>query len=773
MKHYALTDDLYIKMNARGKALSVFENFKAKFIQHLKEHDLPYDYFEENIDMKWTDLLWDYRDRNNTIDDQFMNLFCFITEMLFLETSEPREGDSPFRPNKIRGLIDYYKDEDSVNDLYAYLDLWANKEKASAFLESIFTTEDEPSKVKLFENRADIFSAVVNGENVSLPSKLLLFSVMKRLVYFEGEVDIDQFKDFIRIVRNLILNYRSFIRKKCSYSSDLRYGRHAIPIMQNFIDILAGKEDAYSCLIDYEICDINSEALELERQKARIIREKPEKKELIQNLEDLELFRSSIFNIIPYIEENDDEYLVENLKLLSEYHGPKMIQALLSIRDYGIRTGSSMYGDRCFYGYEKNWYSIFSYAGGKNHTQLICRFVEQFQNTESTHIGDCLDEIISENLPKISKSDWRYTIVKYYNTVRNYPHILDHPYFILAKENCSDGSTIVHRINGFIMNGYHAVPDYFEIKAKLGKICSGDIRSMGCDLDNEGRIHFAHVGGLTVSYNNEGSFTCLSRQEDNDWIHDTVEKFNSINKEEMDKVEKCVLLCRMLDDKSNDVYGNSDSSDEIDEDFISQYFNDDDLPDDDQDDSGEKSTTYTETSANPTTTDEMALYKDFMRNLLGEDTELPENFGKVFEEQVNSLTHEKVRTVVWKMWKEGKSAQEISREMSITTQYVYNLRDRGLRMLRHSSRCNKLKQGLTNEEALNQIKNNLKPDSSIDVLELSIPVYNIFRRAGINTVGDVEVLSQNDILQIPNIGRAALDELIRKLNVLGLKLRDE
>jgi hypothetical protein len=51
MEHYSLTDDLYIKMNARGKALSVFENFKAKFIQHLRDSGLPYNHFEDCKDM--------------------------------------------------------------------------------------------------------------------------------------------------------------------------------------------------------------------------------------------------------------------------------------------------------------------------------------------------------------------------------------------------------------------------------------------------------------------------------------------------------------------------------------------------------------------------------------------------------------------------------------------------------------------------------------------------------------------------------------------------
>ena len=36
LKQFNLSDDLYIKMNARGKPLTLFETFKARFQRHLK-----------------------------------------------------------------------------------------------------------------------------------------------------------------------------------------------------------------------------------------------------------------------------------------------------------------------------------------------------------------------------------------------------------------------------------------------------------------------------------------------------------------------------------------------------------------------------------------------------------------------------------------------------------------------------------------------------------------------------------------------------------------
>ena len=86
LEKFNLTDDLYIKMNSRGKKLTNFEIFKSKIIEIMKKYkqdDLLIE-FKNNIDNKWTDLLWEYRDKQkNTIDKPFIRLIYFITEMIY------------------------------------------------------------------------------------------------------------------------------------------------------------------------------------------------------------------------------------------------------------------------------------------------------------------------------------------------------------------------------------------------------------------------------------------------------------------------------------------------------------------------------------------------------------------------------------------------------------------------------------------------------------------------------------------------------------------
>lgn len=56
-ENYTLGDDLYVKMNARGLALTTFENFKASFEEELLEGDNKKS-FIKNIDTLWTNMFW-------------------------------------------------------------------------------------------------------------------------------------------------------------------------------------------------------------------------------------------------------------------------------------------------------------------------------------------------------------------------------------------------------------------------------------------------------------------------------------------------------------------------------------------------------------------------------------------------------------------------------------------------------------------------------------------------------------------------------------------
>ena len=59
---------------------------------------------------------------------------------------------------------------------------------------------------------------------------------------------------------------------------------------------------------------------------------------------------------------------------------------------------------------------------------------------------------------------------------------------------------------------------------------------------------------------------------------------------------------------------------------------------------------------------------------------------------------------------------------------------------------------------------------SIEELDLSVRPLNCLKRAGIYTVEDLIKKTEEDMLKVRNLGRKSLDEVIRKLEGIGLAL---
>ncbi|RKW39216.1 MAG: DNA-directed RNA polymerase subunit alpha, partial [Lachnospiraceae bacterium] len=63
-------------------------------------------------------------------------------------------------------------------------------------------------------------------------------------------------------------------------------------------------------------------------------------------------------------------------------------------------------------------------------------------------------------------------------------------------------------------------------------------------------------------------------------------------------------------------------------------------------------------------------------------------------------------------------------------------------------------------------------EMNIDELELSVRSYNCLKRAGINTVEELCSRTSDDMMKVRNLGRKSLEEVLQKLEELGLHLRE-
>lgn len=132
-KGHMLYDDLYVKMNARGKHHTPFENFKPRFIQfvasqyigkkkiHSKRGEVAYaDYFSYKTDHEWADMFWALRKDNHTTDDSFSGCLQYITQLLYGKNNQPAKADD--FDNSFNQYVQVYSIEEHLMLLFDSLD---------------------------------------------------------------------------------------------------------------------------------------------------------------------------------------------------------------------------------------------------------------------------------------------------------------------------------------------------------------------------------------------------------------------------------------------------------------------------------------------------------------------------------------------------------------------------------------------------------------------------------------------------------------------------
>lgn len=85
-----------------------------------------------------------------------------------------------------------------------------------------------------------------------------------------------------------------------------------------------------------------------------------------------------------------------------------------------------------------------------------------------------------------------------------------------------------------------------------------------------------------------------------------------------------------------------------------------------------------------------------------------------------------------------------------------------------------LSENAKNAEVMVEKEDNEKEkvlEMSIDELELSVRSYNCLKRAGINTVEELTNRTSEDMMKVRNLGRKSLEEVLAKLQELGLQLK--
>lgn len=367
---YGLSDSLYIKMNARGKVLSEFENFKAKFSNSLKhKHPVLIKEFSVKIDGSWCDMIWDFTkpseldgkmEKSNLVDVPLLNFIQYVTEMLYYHSGVDSEQDFHFDSELIEEV---YQLEDNLRFLIDSFDLFYNlgtkdhSKNIDSTFEKIYSESHVSGKVSLFESNVNLFERCIYKTSFDIREKLMFYSLILYGIKNTSSIeDTTNFKDYLRICRNYIFNINQF--QKDTVGSNLRKENYSA--ICNNLEALYDDKDVYNRIISgnhegtyYKLY------LQHEKGKAHLIISNPDLKESIHRLEDHNLLKGALYNL-PITDSNQNvKELVHNFyEIWGNRFDGQIARALLAIGDYSINVGGSNLGGIHFFGKKDKWNRI-------------------------------------------------------------------------------------------------------------------------------------------------------------------------------------------------------------------------------------------------------------------------------------------------------------------------------------------------------------------------------------------------------------------------------
>lgn len=433
-----VTDELYIKMNSRGKPLSPFEHFKAELELKMKEVSQSVEGEEQKeiaalaeristkIDREWTDLLWPYRNSgigntgvDEVTDDEFLRYIHFVSDIIsYRNGSLEIEDDFEMIDQQFSASCSEAKE--NMQMLERWFDLWVWKSQSDhelgklnvgEFFESYISAEGYKSSKISLEKRdendtiPDLFSECCkcygrkNGLRPMFPlgRSILLYSF---LIYLEHQEDIpDQtFRRRLRIVNNLVRNSSNTLRS--DFMKEL--------LLQVDKIILNGVVEQ----VDEGRARFQNRQMEEEAEKLIWTEHNPDKAELLFKLEDHKFLNGYIGAVgLDHIDWCDRVYSLFECDLA------RVNRAMLSIGDYfeedGWRYQIGTANSRTYMGV---WRSIFSPSRKIDGLKDV---LLQLLEKQEIFTNENLDAIIKEYLQTAQEMPVRYYLVKYSSTIPN------------------------------------------------------------------------------------------------------------------------------------------------------------------------------------------------------------------------------------------------------------------------------------------------------------------------------------------------------------------
>lgn len=445
LDHFGLTEELYLKMNARGKPLSVFEIFKADlektvYAKGWEQNDPnqkndssnEMETFSFKADRAWTDLFWG--ECRTAMDDAFLN---FIAEYMVIAlsrrlTNPDRQKKEVERIQRIAesptelAVSDFSKE--TFNELKNLLNLYTISHYCTVKTHTDlwqFSKSDE-TLFAIICRKAGATSINYQIRVLFYAQSLYLKAVRENGVQFNEEIDVNSFGNWMRVIRNIVRN---------TTIDSVPSLRGALYLVE---ELAAGCMDIYRYLSTVQVKSEFAKAqVQEEVFKARHIQNNNKLKDLFFSLEENNFCKGKIYfalycsgiNIYNASGASIDMPLLQKIQKVfdSEFSSDNISDPFRSL----LFTC----GDNCFYTY---WYS-WSY-GTKTHKYCCIESTEDlwfhFSRRES---NEREKDILKEAIIKLTSGKKIHELLADYRCPPDMPnwkkHIIKHSNILT--EHCS------------------------------------------------------------------------------------------------------------------------------------------------------------------------------------------------------------------------------------------------------------------------------------------------------------------------------------------------
>lgn len=431
-------EDVFIKMNARGKQLTDFEHFKAQLLDYLAGV-MPdkVDAIALKLDNQWMDVFWfmfardaDVEDKAFVADACFSRYFAFVSGILNARpwTAKDRNAPDPHPGDLfecVRSALDSGQEQfcpkgnlhfliaslDKLHDLFV---AGTNNNGINAFFESHFTAASDkslpvPGKIALFSNTTQLFTLCCK-DSLSHAQRFMLFGCLLALtVGLEHDVAARR----LRILRNVLEHS----------SSEFGNAYYADQIRSVCLFMTRGKV--------VQRHHFNTRQIEEEKAKAALRAKFPNDSNLhdaLDYLEDHPLLRGrlAVFSQKDHVGEGfcfDRQTILDGKRFFELAFGVNpvsydtIIKGLLSQGDYALRSGARLY-----LGSQRatDWQDIFATSSQQDFPRvrdavqsLVAKTIDAVDTQDlEGRIHNVADAWARAQQAK-GEMDWRYYFVKY------------------------------------------------------------------------------------------------------------------------------------------------------------------------------------------------------------------------------------------------------------------------------------------------------------------------------------------------------------------------